>query len=209
MIFINKEEDNSLKPTKEQIKKMGKLLSLAFQDGPVYVYSIANTSEREKKLHLIFEMFIKYVIKYGKIYATSENLEGVILSIESTSGPMSMWRMIRCGGWKLPFKLGFKFLNRIGVINEITDIKREKIAPKPHSYLMIIGVLPSEQEKGYGGKLLRYYLKDVDDRNLPCYLETAKEGNLSLYEHFGFKIIDESKFPGTNVTMWYLLRENK
>jgi len=209
MILINKEHDNSLKPTKKQIKKMGEILSLAFKDGPVYVYSIPDKEEREKKLHLLFEVFIKYAIKYGTIYATSENLEGVILSLDSSSGPMSMWRMLRCGGWKLPFKLGFKFLKRIGVIDEITDAKREQLAPNPHSYLLIIGVLPSEQGKGHGGNLLRYYLKDVDDKGFPCYLETAKEGNLSLYEHFGFKIIEDSKFPGKNVTMWYLLRGNK
>jgi len=209
MILINKEGNNTFKPNKMQIKEMGKLLSQAFQDGPVYVYCIPDTEEREKKLHVLFEIFIKYALKYGKVYATSEDLEGVILSMDSTSGSMSMWRMIRCGGWKLPFKLGFKFLKRIGVIDEITEPKRDKIAPKPHSYLLNIGVLPSEQGKEHGGKLLRYYLKEVDDKGFPCYLETAKKENLSLYEHFGFQVIDESKFPGMNETIWYMLRENK
>ena len=208
MILINKEDGYSVKPTKVQIKKIGKLLSQAFQEGPFYVHSIPNKEDREKKLHVLFEVFTKYAMKHGQVYATSENLEGVILSMDSTSGPITMWRMIRCGGWKLPFKLGFKFLNRIREIDEITDTKREKIAPKPHSYLMIIGVLPSEQGKGFGGKLLRHYLKNVDEKGYPCYLETAKEGNLSLYEHFGFEIIDDSKFPDQNVTMWYLLRKN-
>jgi len=206
MILINKEDNNIIQPNKNQIKKMARALSQAFQKGPMYEHLLPDNQEREKNLHLIFKVFIKYYLKYGVVYVTSEHLEGIILSSESTCGNMSMLRLLRCGGWKLPLKFGFDFLKRVDVIDEVNDSKREILAPKPYEYLSIIGVLPSEQGKGYGGKLLNFYLKELDRKKLPCYLETAKKDNLTLYEHFGFKIIDDYEFPDKNLTIWFLLR---
>jgi hypothetical protein len=40
-----------------------------------------------------------------------------------------------------------------------------------------------------------------------CYLETLDEQNVSLYKHFGFKIVDKSNVPETSLTNWAMLRE--
>jgi hypothetical protein len=42
---------------------------------------------------------------------------------------------------------------------------------------------------------------------MPCYLDTLDEKNVSLYEHLGFKLIEESTIPGTPLTCWAMLRE--
>jgi hypothetical protein len=52
-------------------------------------------------------------------------------------------------------------------------------------------------------------LKDTDEEGLPCYLETEGENNVSMYKHFGFKVVDEFIVPNTNVELTAMLREPK
>jgi hypothetical protein len=50
-------------------------------------------------------------------------------------------------------------------------------------------------------------LARFDKAALPCYLETQKEENVNLYQHFGFSVIKESIIPGTSITIWLMLRK--
>jgi hypothetical protein len=50
-------------------------------------------------------------------------------------------------------------------------------------------------------------LKRIDEEGLPCYLETLEKHNVGLYEHFGFKVVNESNVPDTNLTNWAMLRD--
>jgi len=61
---------------------------------------------------------------------------------------------------------------------------------KDYLYIQTIGVLGAYQGKGYGGKLLRALLLAADSIQMPLYLETESEENESLYQHFGFKTIE-------------------
>jgi hypothetical protein len=47
----------------------------------------------------------------------------------------------------------------------------------------------------------------MDTAGIPCYLETAEEQNVQLYEHFGFTVVDETTIPGTSLTNWAMLRK--
>ena len=38
-------------------------------------------------------------------------------------------------------------------------------------------------------------------------METLDEKNVSLYEHYDFKLLEESVIPGTPLTNWAMLRE--
>jgi hypothetical protein len=47
----------------------------------------------------------------------------------------------------------------------------------------------------------------TDKEHLPCYLSTQNERNVPIYMHFGFKIIEENKIPGSEVNTWAMLRD--
>ncbi len=66
-------------------------------------------------------------------------------------------------------------------------------------YLMVIGVDPVSQGQGYASKLLKPMLARLDEDSLPGYPETQKEKNATLYQHFGFNVIEEFTF-GLQVT---------
>ena len=75
-----------------------------------------------------------------------------------------------------------------------------------HWYLATIGVDPVYQGKGYAGRLLRAKFGEIDKQNVPCYLETNKKRNVSLYQHFGFEVVEEGIIPNINIHIWAMMR---
>ena len=91
-------------------------------------------------------------------------------------------------------------------LGQYIDTVHNRLAPFKHWFLQAIGVDPRFQGKGYAGKLLRPMLSRINEEGLPCYLDTLDEQNISLYEYFGFKIVDKSNVPETSLTNWAMLR---
>ena len=87
--------------------------------------------------------------------------------------------------------------------------KQRKLAPIKHWYLLILGVDPQYQGKGYASQLLNGMLKDTDEEGVSCYLEAEGSNNVSMYKHFGFKVVDEYTVPNTKVELTAMLREPK
>jgi hypothetical protein len=50
-------------------------------------------------------------------------------------------------------------------------------------------------------------LAKIDIQHLPCYLETFEEKNASIYQRFGFKIIERSSIPQTPFENLAMLRD--
>ena len=90
---------------------------------------------------------------------------------------------------------------------DFVEARHQLIAPAKHWFLDSIGVLPQYQGQGYGGNLIRAMLVRTDRQRLPVYLDTMDEADVRRYEHFGFRVIDKSPVPKTNLTNWSMLRE--
>jgi GNAT superfamily N-acetyltransferase len=82
-----------------------------------------------------------------------------------------------------------------------------RLAPFPHWYGFLLGVDPVFQGKGYASALIMPMLTRLDRERLPCYLETHKEKNVSIYKHYGFKLIHEETIPRTSINHWVMLRD--
>ena len=52
-------------------------------------------------------------------------------------------------------------------------------------------------------------LEHFDNEKQNCYLETLKAENIMIYQHYGFKLMEEVKVPGTDMTLYAMLREAK
>ncbi len=65
---------------------------------------------------------------------------------------------------------------------------------EPFHYLGMLGVLPDQQGKGLGGKLVRA-VKDLAFEHAGSTgvcLNTEVESNVALYEHLGFEVVGEA-----------------
>ncbi len=192
-------------PQRHQIPAIARMLVEAFVDYPLYTYAIPDPKKRVSTLRTLFEVEATYAWKYGTIHVTSDQLEGVMYCLPSTAMFFSNWRMIKSGALKIPLKMGLGFVKRQGVISNVHNEMRAKHANFPHTYLWNIGVRPELKGQGHAGRLVRHILEELAAKHEPCYLETARERNVQLYEHLGFKLQETREIPDTNVTTWAML----
>ena len=192
---------------KSHVKPAADVLARAFRNDPMSKYFSADELKREKRLPHLFQYVLGYCARYGEIYATSPDLEGIAAWLTSDNYPMTFWRLI--GSVPLPIMLSFGREGgaRMRYLGEYIDAVHKRLAPFEHWFLQTIGVDPQFKGKGYAGRLLRSMFARIDEESLPCYLETLNEANVPLYEHFGFRVLEKSTIPETRLTNWAMLRE--
>jgi ribosomal protein S18 acetylase RimI-like enzyme len=61
---------------------------------------------------------------------------------------------------------------------------------EPHWHLPLMGVDPLKQGKGFGSALMQHALIQCDLDNKLAYLESSNPRNISLYQRFGFELLD-------------------
>ncbi|MFW9949842.1 MAG: GNAT family N-acetyltransferase, partial [Candidatus Thorarchaeota archaeon] len=64
------------------------------------------------------------------------------------------------------------------------------------------------QGKGWARALLNPMIVRADKDKLPCYLETG-ERNVTLYEKFGFEVINRISVPKFDNDIYLMMRYNK
>jgi len=87
------------------------------------------------------------------------------------------------------------------------DREHKRLMTRPHWYLWAIGVEPAHQRQGIGGQLLQPVLAQADEEQVPCYLETQVESNLSFYRKWGFVVVGEGRVLEQSLPMWMMVRE--
>ncbi len=199
--------DSLIRLTTAQVKPAAATLARAFQDYPLSAYFFPDASERERKQPVTFQSLVRYGIQNGEVYATSPNMEGVAMWLPSDRRRRTPWSEIRSGRFLLLFISGRKVIARQKAFGEYAETVRKRRAPISHLYLQMLGVDPVHQGKGYSSLLLRAMFARIDKECLPCFLETQAEKNVGLYEHLGFRVVEEGIVPDSKVKSWAMLRE--
>ena len=163
------------------------MFARAFHDYPQFNHTLPNLEERARKLPEIKEFMVRYGVMYGEVYSVSTNLEGIAVWLPYWDAEVTRDTAYKCGGRELKLSLGKEYYKRYKPVAECEDRCHKQYADFFHWYLYPIGVDPIHQGKGYAGRLLRAKLAEVDTQNVPCYLETNKEKNVTLYQHFGLR----------------------
>jgi len=190
---------------KKDIKKAANVLVSAYTEDPMLKVIL----KEEDKRRVQFEVMLRFCLKYGSLFAPSENIEGV-MAIAPHDKDMTVWRTFRSGG----FFIGMKIASLAKMMKESTKLieegKKNLNISHPYIYLFIIGVSQELQGKGFGGKLLRAIVKEAEVEKKPMYLETQNEKNVSLYEKYGFHVVDKINLPDpVNLPMWLMIRDAK
>ena len=192
---------------KSDIKPAVEVLALAFQNYQLLEYGFPDESEREKMASYYVQFVLSYGVRYGEVYATSPNLEGIAVWITSDYFPMTFRRIIRSVPLSIMSRFSREGGSKLKHPGDYIEAMHKRLAPFKHWFLLIIGVAPQFQGKGFASKLIRPMLARIDEQGLPCYTETMDEKNVRLYEHFGFRVIEKFAIPETELTTWAMLRE--
>ena len=205
--------ENLFKLTPEHVDKAGEVAGRAFQDDPVTRFSLPDKKEREEKLPYTFKMIYAYGVRHGVSYATSSNLEGIIIWLPPDKMYPSFWAMMRYGGLKLMFKMSnfkkgaMKAMKTSIAIFNYEEERHRALVPYEHWYLQNIAVEPAEQGKGYGSLLIRSMTEKIDSIGLPIFLETNTEKAVSIYQKHGFEVLEHTIIPETDIPLWCMLRK--
>jgi ribosomal protein S18 acetylase RimI-like enzyme len=191
---------------KRDVPRAAIVLTDAFQHDPIWKVVLSDATATQKAG--AFETPLLYCLKFGEVYATSENLEGIAAWVPGDLAAMTPWRILRSGAMRAALKLGWKVAKKMEPIFGPLDADRKEIM-NGHSfiYLQIIGVAPTLQGRGFGGKLMRALIKESERAGLPLYLETETESNVRMYERLGFTVVKEIVLPIINLPMWEMVRD--
>ena len=163
--------------SEKHIKPASLILSRVFQNDPVIRWQIPEANERSIKTQYIFDIKLRIGIKYGEVYGTSENLEGIAIWRPPKNVNYPYLQYLSKGGLKLPFKFGIKIAKRMTFIKAVNDSMRNIYMKIPYWYFGLIGVDPKFRGQGFASKLIKPMLSHIDTQNLPIYLETTLERN--------------------------------
>jgi ribosomal protein S18 acetylase RimI-like enzyme len=194
---------------RSQIKSAAQTMSQAFHKYPVSLHAFPEEDTRQQKMPPFFRFILHYCQSYGEVYATSPQMEGVAAWLSSDNFPVTTGMLLRSIPPHIHLRVSSGSWKKMKDCGEYFDAVHQKLVPYRHHFLQMIGVRPEYQGQGYGSKLIRPVLDRIDKEGLACYLETQDDIDVPLYEHYGFKIIDESIIPGTDLISRAMLREGK
>jgi ribosomal protein S18 acetylase RimI-like enzyme len=196
------------KVQKRDIVRAGKVLADAFQRDPIWNKICEGESDIEKRFLAIFEVSVRFGLTYGEVYASSEDLEGIIAWVPGKYADMKAWHMIRSGAIVAAMRIGLNVTKKMGsAYKPVIDYRREYMAGHTFRYLLVFGVSTELQGKGFGGKLIDAVTEKSGRDGLQLYVGAGSEENLKMYEHFGFRVLKEFTLPVVDLPEWEMVRE--
>lgn len=191
--------DNLYKVTVKDIPYLSQMCAEAFADDNLHNYLLGSTEDKMEKLKLLHEINLRGGIAKGNVYATSPNLEGVIVWYTKDTGVLYY---IFNGGFKLMSKLGLGIILRFIKYKVYSDRVRNSITKDRYAYLELLAVDKTCQGKGFGSKLMRAFLDNCTEEGRQAILETHEKINVDIYTHLGFMETEHSygnNIPKTRV----------
>lgn len=153
-----------------------------------------------------FEYSIEEAIKYGEVLTTEEKSSGVAVWCKPLAPNQKDEKKAKKHHF-IATLLGDKALSFYrGVISNLASNSRKAIAHESWE-LSLLGVSPDRQGKGVGSRLLKPFLKRMDERNIPTYLESFIPENIPFYERLGFTV-DAKIFEPTVGSYYYLMKRD-
>jgi ribosomal protein S18 acetylase RimI-like enzyme len=189
-----------------QIDEASRMLARAFFDDPMVTYITPDPEKRRRHLPWFFRLATRYGQPYGESFTTPAGVGAAAIWLPPGSTITSQIRMVRLGLLLAPFKFGLPtFLRFAKITNELERLHKRDVPPE-HWYLFVLGVDPERQGQGIGGAMIAPVLERADRDRLPCYLETAKERNVTFYRKHGFEVVVEGR-AGDSPPYWTMMRD--
>ena len=181
-------------------------VALAYEDYPMFNYLVGGHSRAASIKRIILSSMVAGKIDYIGL-SFGENNEAVAIFIKPNYKGASALPFLLKGGLKLFFMHSLSIVFRLlNYENHAMKIK-DKYSDDNCWYLYSLTVHPNYQHTGLATKVMRPMLDFFDATGQSCYLETNKECNIAMYEHYGFKLMESDAIPGTDV-MHYAMRRD-
>jgi len=181
------------------------VLAHAFQDDPGTLYLIPDPVRRAALLPLMFQVMIRYGLKYGEVCGDQRVPRGVAIWLPPGKSTPDDAGMGEAGIGAVAEEWGEEAMGRLGTLVASLEVLHSRLVKIPHWRLFFVGVEPEHQGKGVGGALLQAKPSQPSD-NTPTYLETFTLPNVRFYRQHGYSVVGENDMAGSGIHVWSMLR---
>ena len=193
---------------KEKLSDLAKVASDAYRDYPLHNW-LTKGKYDAKASELIMQISLKTMTEDALIYADSEEMNGFAAWLPfGFTGSKTLPFLIH-GGLELIFRSGLGIIGRLLTYETYAMNLKKEFTDHYDWYLYNLSIKKDAQGKGIASKLMRPMLGFCDDEKMVAYLETNKEGNVSLYQHYGFELKREELIPKSPVMHYAMVRQPK
>ena len=193
---------------KKDIERLAEVAADAYRDYPLHNW-FTNGKYDEVASKLLMEVTLKTMTEDTVIYADSEEINGFAVWIPFGFSGNKTMPFVLSGGLKLVFHSGFGFIGRLLAYESYAMNLKKKFTDNYDWYLFNLSIKKDAQGKGIASKLMRPMLQHCDEERMVAYLETNKEKNVGLYQHYGFDLMKEELIPKSPVTHYAMVRHPK
>lgn len=182
------------------------ILCKSFNENKSINYIVKQDGHREKRIQALMEYSYEICLMFGEVLISDDKCACALLLYPDKKKTtlksiiLDIRLILKC--------VGFKNLKKA--------INRESLIKSHHPkgtliYLWFIGVKVSEQNKGYGSRLLQDIILKNEHQNRTICLETSTVKNIPWYEQFGFEIYAKEIYAKEDFSypLYFLKKEPK
>jgi GNAT superfamily N-acetyltransferase len=196
--------------TRDRLQEAADLLAAAFDDYPSnnYILRAVPPGRRSRKLRRLYRLLVDTCRRHGKATGVlcGHSLAGVSLAYPPGTLPSTWQTVVR--SFLDVLLLGPSYAWRYAQLDAHQGgHRRQWEVSQTHWYLLLLGVAPSAQGQGFGGRLLARLSEQAEDAREPCFLETERSKNVGIYRKYGYEVVAESEVARLgNLKIWHMRR---
>ena len=191
---------------KKDLGRLAEVAADAYRDYPLHNW-LTNGKYDEKASRLLMEVSLRTMTEDAVIYADSEEINGFAAWLPFGFTGNKAIPFLMKGGLRLILHSGLGIIKRLTVFENYAMGLKKEYTDHFDWYLFNLSIKRDAQGKGIASKLMRPMLRFCDDERMIAYLETNKESNVGLYQHYGFDLMREELVPGTPVMHYSMVRK--
>ena len=189
----------------QRLDELAEIAADAYQNYPLHNW-FTNDVYDPIASKLIMKTTLAAMKDDAVIFADSEELNGFAVWIPLGFTGSKTLPFLRNGGVRLLLHSGLGIIRKLLVYESYAMELKKKYTGHVDWYLYNLSVRQSAQGKGIASKLMRPMLRFCDDEKMVVYLETNKESNVPMYQHYGFELQESDLIPGSSVMHYSMVR---
>ena len=190
---------------KKELDRLAEVAADAYRDYPLHNWFTKGKYDA-KASKLIMQISLRTMTEDAIIYADSEEINGFAVWLPFGFSGSKTVPFLLNGGLKLILHSGFGIIGRLLTYESYAMNLKKQFTDNYDWYLYNLSIKKDAQGKGIASKMMRPMLQFCDDERMIAYLETNKEANVGLYQHYGFDLMKDEMIPKSPVMHYAMVR---
>ena len=189
----------------KDLDRLAEVAADAYKDYPLHNWFTKDKYD-PKASKLIMQISLRTMSEDAVVYADSEEINGFAVWLPFGFTGSKTLPFLANGGMSLILHSGPGIIGRLLTYETYAMNLKKEFTDNYDWYLYNLSIRKDAQGKGIASKLMRPMLQFCDDERMVVYLETNKESNVGLYQHYGFELMKEEQIPKSTVTHYAMVR---